>query len=217
MNINFYDKFFYPIVRYRAQVLSDYMTKLGGLLPFFAGVSLFSLAEFACHFLRFIFSKVPSKNHSDLQQRRFAMARRSSILNDNNFMHQFSKYCQKFAKESSIHGLAYAVDSKQSRATRIFLTTFAITFSVMGTFLIIQTVNHAELNPTIVSVDGKSWSVRDVSLIFLNSSHKNKIFQIPLPAITFCPDPDLDTFKKYKDCFYGLHHPECDAVNETTL
>lgn len=155
LNFIVINDFFFPLIKHRAFGFSDYMASVGGLLGLIAGISLFSLIEIAYHMLR-AFANRCVVNDGPKMQTIFI----PSILSKRK---QFLKYFLSYMRNSSIHGFYYTANRELGLFEKLFWSSCVVVSSVFCVILVVDTVNHAELNPIVIGMDSNVWSSKDVS------------------------------------------------------
>lgn len=152
---------FYPMIRYQAFSVSDFLGAFGGLLGLIAGISVISLIEFTLTILKcfgcpFLKSKVAP------EEAQIRKPRKKFLVNREHLFFHFGRNFVEFLKESSIHGVCYTNDKKLKIWERfgwLIIISTSITFC---SILIIDSLDHLQSNSVTIALGEKIWSVEEV-------------------------------------------------------
>lgn len=175
----FEENYFYPYVKHRSFLLSDFLGSIGGLMGLLAGISVISLIEIFYYFFSETFSSRP-KRRVDLINIKASQERRQAF-EEKHICYQLSKYVMEFTGASSVHGFPFTTERAHNR-----LFWFVVVLFCLGacSYLIIDAKKHAELKPVLFGIDENIWNIKDVreNLInFITCSIKVRAFLASIP------------------------------------
>jgi Amiloride-sensitive sodium channel len=194
---------------------SEYLGSIGGILGLVAGMSFISVVELFYHITLKIFGSFKAETVKIHPQTIANTRNLNQVLQVNNdhALYQLTKYFIEFIRTSDIPGMHYIIDSRRNKLVKVFWSTVVTLSLSICCVVIIDTVQHSELNPVIISLDEKIWKAQDVRtlerefFLVIDTEHS---FQIPFPALTYCPDPDNGLYELYKFCHIEDDFEECD-------
>lgn len=159
ISIDYENNFFHSITKIEAFTLTDFMGSVGGIMGLIAGASFISLIELLYHILVKLCSQKSEVQPEVLQPK---------VLNINrdHVLYQFSKYFRHFTQESSIHGLIYTTGKRQKTVEKVVWASIVVISLTICGFIVSYTLEHAELNPTVMRIDDKVWNTKEVSELF---------------------------------------------------
>lgn len=151
---------FYPMIRYQAFSVSDFLGAVGGLLGLIAGISVISIIELALTILKCFgcsfWSKVdPSLENIPKLQKRF-------LINREHLFYHFGRNFVEFLKESSIHGVHFTNDRKLKAWERLCWLVIICISVTFCSILITDSLNHLQSNSVAIALGEKIWSVEEV-------------------------------------------------------
>lgn len=161
------DSSFYPLVKTQLASFSDFLGSVGGLLGLFAGVSMISIIEFLYFFIyKPILRTVLHRVHK-IHPRNLIKIESQTVpqINEQHVLYQLSAYFLEFLNRSTIHGVNFIADTEQNFYERIFWIIF-VAFSITICYIMtIATYKHAELNPAVINIDERLWTIKDVCFL----------------------------------------------------
>jgi hypothetical protein len=163
LRFQYHFNYFNAFIKYQSISFADFLASIGGIVGLIAGVSVISFVELLYYLIVYCLSFRQSKRifrrvHPEI----FEESSGRNILNQNHAIFQCSQYFFKFIKESSIHGLIYTTKKSEHIYGRIFWIVFMLVSTFACSYLIRDTMIHAELNPIAFSIDEELWKIDKV-------------------------------------------------------
>lgn len=184
-----------------------FVANFGCLLMFAGGISVISLIEL----LLLLVQCLKTCNG--------AIGRIQAIFNcprcnvDSSQFHHLARDLIDFLKMTSIHGVHYLTKTTEKK---VFWSIVIVISASLGVYYVRDLIKTFSNDPVVLEISDKVWNVRDV--IKLNSLFRPVLwllfFQIPFPAVTFCPDFDRSLLDRPIDC---LLKNKCEGVNRSDV
>lgn len=149
---------FYPLIRFEAFGLSDFLGFFGGVMGLIAGISVFSIIEIALTLIKSVQincqnSKVGTKKNS---RKRFV---KKFLINRDHLLYRLSRIFVEFLRESSIHGVHYLNDKATGLKMKVFWFFAIAASTICCSILVYNSSTELQSNSMFVALDEKIWNV----------------------------------------------------------
>lgn len=183
---------FFPLLK--QQVDSDFVANFGCLMMFAGGISLISLIELLLVIVQCLKT---CDSHTGGTQ---ATCKCHRFNVDSSRFHHLTRDLIDFLKMSSIHGVHYLTKTTEKK---VFWSIVIVISASLGVHYVGDLMETLSNDPVVLEISDKVWNVRDViklKLFFVILFSQIFFFQIPFPAVTFCPDFDRALLDRPIDC-----------------
>lgn len=157
--------FFYPLVRYLAFDVSDFLSEIGGLMGLLACISVFFIIELLVIIIKGIrFAACKFKVAPETIRMRKPRKRRRFLVNRNHLFYHLGQTFGEFLKESNIYGMHYNSDKNFKTIERIAWFIIICVLMALCSVLVLGSLNKLLSNSVMLALDEKIWNVEDVRL-----------------------------------------------------
>jgi phosphoglycerol transferase MdoB-like AlkP superfamily enzyme len=161
--MKFSSNFFQPLVLVQSVTIAKFLSSLGGIMGFVAGMSVLSFIEILFH----VVSNIRLKD-SKIRPAQITGPERgaTTLSSKTQIWHQLSIYLVGFLSSSSAHGLHYIQSQRHTRPAKIFWAIQVVLSIAVCSVLVRNVYKHAERSPVIVSIDQRLMTLEDVRNFF---------------------------------------------------